>query len=90
MEVCSREEIVEVASPSDDDGVPSLTVSDLATRWSTNRRLIWVLVERGEIPIVRIGPRLVRFRPSDVIAYEQAQSRPAIRGPLAGLEVPVS
>jgi len=39
-----------------------LTYREAAKRLSICERTLWGLVDRGEIPTVRIGPRGVRFR----------------------------
>lgn len=38
---------------------------------------------RREMPVVRVGRRLIRYRVSDLIRYIEAHYEPALRGPLA-------
>lgn len=47
---------------------PSLLVDVLeaAHLLSVGERTVWALVERGELPRVRLGRRITRFRRSDV------------------------
>jgi excisionase family DNA binding protein len=45
-----------------------LTVADAAEFLAISRRQVYVLLERGELPAVRVGTRL-RLIPADVRAY---------------------
>jgi excisionase family DNA binding protein len=45
-----------------------LTVADTADFLAISRRQVYVLLERGELPAVRVGTRL-RLIPADVRAY---------------------
>lgn len=50
---------------------PSLyTPKDIAARWQVSVRLIHNMIERGELPAVRLGPKLLRIRPTDIDALE--------------------
>lgn len=51
-----------------------LSVAQLADLWGCSRQHVYNLVARREIDALRVG-NLVRFRPQDVEAYEEAQCR---------------
>ena len=43
-----------------------LTAEQVAEILAVSNRRVWQMARRGEIPVVRIGPRAVRFHPHDV------------------------
>jgi excisionase family DNA binding protein len=43
-----------------------LTVTEVADRAQVSVRTVWRWVDEGRLPIVRLGPRIVRFHPHDV------------------------
>jgi excisionase family DNA binding protein len=45
-----------------------MTVADAAEFLSVSRRQVYLLLERGELPAVRVGARL-RLIPSELAAY---------------------
>jgi excisionase family DNA binding protein len=45
-----------------------MTVADAAAFLAISRRQVYLLVERGELPNVRVGSRL-RFVPDEIWAY---------------------
>jgi excisionase family DNA binding protein len=45
-----------------------MTVADAAGFLAVSRRQVYLLVERGELPIVRVGTR-IRFVPEEVWSY---------------------
>jgi excisionase family DNA binding protein len=45
-----------------------MTVADAAEFLAVSRRQVYLLVERGELPTVRVGTRL-RFVPDEIWAY---------------------
>jgi excisionase family DNA binding protein len=47
-----------------------LSVEELATRWRVNRKSIYEAIARGELPVVRIGPRIIRVARSVVESIE--------------------
>jgi excisionase family DNA binding protein len=54
-----------------------MTVADASSFLSVSRRQVYLLVERGELPAVRVGQRL-RFLPDEVQDYlEQHREVPA-------------
>lgn len=54
---------------------PSLTVKDLVKRWGIDRETIYSWNRRGTGPtFVRVGTR-IRYRLSDVLAYEAARTQ---------------
>lgn len=55
---------------------PLLTLEEAAARTGTTPRLIRRLVERRELPSVKVG-RYVRIAPRDLESYIAAQTRPA-------------
>ncbi|MHB8246847.1 MAG: helix-turn-helix domain-containing protein [Acidimicrobiales bacterium] len=46
-------------------------------------RTVRELRARRELPVVRAGQRLIRHRLSDLFAYADVHTEPALRGPLA-------
>ena len=49
---------------------PLLTVDQLARRWNASKSLVYLKSSAGELRKVKIG-NLLRFRLSDILAYEQ-------------------
>jgi excisionase family DNA binding protein len=50
-----------------DQRVPQLlTVEQVAEQLSLNKQTVWALARNGQIPVVRISPRRLRFDPDDV------------------------
>lgn len=47
---------------------PLLTVSEAASFLSVSRRQVYLLIERGELPTVRVGTR-IRLIPEEMRAY---------------------
>jgi excisionase family DNA binding protein len=47
-----------------------LTVADAAAYFAVSRRQVYVLLDRGELPAVRVGSRL-RLIPADLRDYVQ-------------------
>jgi excisionase family DNA binding protein len=45
-----------------------MTVADAAGFLAVSRRQVYLLVERGELPTVRVGTR-IRFVPEEIWAY---------------------
>lgn len=43
-----------------------LTVEQVAAQLQTSRQAVWALARNGQIPVVRISPRRLRFEPDDV------------------------
>lgn len=54
-----------------------LTEQQLAERWQTSDRSIRRLVAAGDLRPVRIAPQIVRFRLTDVEAFEAAKQEAA-------------
>lgn len=59
-----------------------LSTSEVAAQLGTTLRHVRELRARRELPAILIG-RLVRYDPSDLGAYLDANRQPALRGPLA-------
>ena len=49
-----------------------LTADDLAERWGKSRYVIYEMVKRHEVPVLKIG-RSVRFRVTDIEKWEAKQ-----------------
>ncbi len=49
-----------------------LTVGQTARRLNVSRSSVYALIERGELPAIRLG-RVIRFRPEDVDEVYQRQ-----------------
>lgn len=47
-----------------------LTVKAVADRFAISARTVERWIERGELPAVRLGPKLTRIRPIDLEAFE--------------------
>jgi excisionase family DNA binding protein len=47
-----------------------LTAEQLAARWQVPVAQVYRLTRRGEIPVVRLGPRYVRFRLDAIERFE--------------------
>lgn len=45
-----------------------MTVADAAAFLAVSRRQVYLLVERGDLPTIRVGSRL-RFVPNEIWAY---------------------
>ena len=56
------------SSPERTEPERLLTVGDAADFLAISRRQVYVLLERGELPAVRVGTRL-RLIPADLRAY---------------------
>jgi excisionase family DNA binding protein len=48
-----------------------LTINDLALRWRVDRKSLYGMIDRGELPVMRIG-RLIRVALAVVEQLEQA------------------
>lgn len=48
------------------------TPRDVAERWQVSVRTVQVMIERGELPALRLGPKLIRIHPNTVEALEAA------------------
>ncbi len=55
-----------------------LTVEDVRAELNIGRTLVYRLVERGALPVVRVG-RALRVRPADFEAYLEANLCPSPR-----------
>ena len=55
---------------------PFLTREELAELLKVDRRVVQLLIARGELPYLNIGPRVARFRLEDV---QQALTRNCLR-----------
>jgi excisionase family DNA binding protein len=57
-----------------------MTVADAAGYLAVSRRQVYLLIERGELPHVRVGER-VRFIPAEVRRYLERNRTPEMREP---------
>jgi excisionase family DNA binding protein len=87
--------------PFDDDGEPPqgspdyrdapmelrLSVAQVAKRWQCSGKHIYNLVERSDLPALRIGS-LIRFRREDIDAYENRTTTPRVQPPVPAPEPP--
>jgi excisionase family DNA binding protein len=55
---------------------PLLTINDAAEFLGISRRQVYTLLERRELPCVRVGER-TRFLPADLRAYLDSRREPA-------------
>jgi excisionase family DNA binding protein len=51
-----------------------VTVDELARYWMISRKQIYKLIEKGNLPAIRWGPRSLRIRTSDAIQFERLSS----------------
>jgi excisionase family DNA binding protein len=58
------------------DGHILLTVAEVARTLNIGRRQAWEMIWRGDLPIVRLGPRTVRVARSVLEEYVVVRSRP--------------
>lgn len=57
------------------------TIEELAENLKVNKRYIYRLTSRGEIPYTRVGSRYLRFRPSEIERWLHEQDHePVERG----------
>lgn len=63
-------------TPSGHDATRLLTADELAQRWQVRPKQVYALVNRGEVPCIRIG-RYRRFRLEAIEAWEAQQERSA-------------
>lgn len=47
-----------------------LTVHDVAQHWACSPRQVYTMIERGELPAIAFGPKLIRIRIEDVETVE--------------------
>ena len=57
------------------------SVADLARRWQCSTRHIRRLIDSGELPVHRMGEKLIRISAANVLLYE-AQCAIVSNGPL--------
>jgi excisionase family DNA binding protein len=50
---------------------PYVTTTDLAEYWSVSRKQIYKQIEAGTLKAIRLGPRLLRIRTADALAFER-------------------
>ena len=53
-----------------------MSVAQVAGLWGCSRQLVYNLVARNELAVIRVGS-LLRFRKEDIRAYEEARATPA-------------
>jgi excisionase family DNA binding protein len=47
-----------------------LTTKEVADLWNCSARQVYAMIERGQLPVVRFGPKLIRVHP-DAVAEVQ-------------------
>ncbi len=67
-----NELVFEVAPAQSAPDLRLLTAGDLAEEWRMDKSFIYRLMQRGEIPTVRIG-RCIRVRPADAEKFINAR-----------------
>jgi excisionase family DNA binding protein len=50
---------------------PYVTVAELAEYWLVGRKQIYKQIDAGQLPAIRLGPRLMRIRTKDAIDFER-------------------
>lgn len=66
------------------------TPKDIASRWQVSLRMVQNMIERGELPAVRLGPKLLRIRPADLDAVEASLCPTTNSNGLPSMESPPS
>lgn len=63
-----------------------LTADQLATRLGVSRKAVWEFARSGALPVIRLGPRRLRFDPRDVELWLQRRTtwRPQTAQPYFG------
>ena len=51
---------------------PYVTVAELAEYWLVGRKQIYKQIDAGTLPAIRLGPRLLRIRTADALAFERS------------------
>jgi len=65
-------------SPPAVDTLPQLlTAQQVAGRFGLSNKLVYLLAARGDLPVVRISKRAVRFDVYDVLAWLKERKSPA-------------
>jgi excisionase family DNA binding protein len=64
-----------------------LSVAQLAEMWGCSKNHVYNVVNRGELPCIRVGT-LLRFRREDVEAYENRDREPVLPAPKPEVAVP--
>lgn len=57
------------------DQTRHMTPREVADRWQVSLRTVERIIASGQLPVLRLGPKLVRIRYDDMLAYEH--SRPS-------------
>jgi hypothetical protein len=47
-------------------------VAELAAHWLIGRKQIYKQIDAGTLSAIRLGPRLLRIRTADALAFEQS------------------
>ncbi len=51
---------------------PYVTVAELAEHWLIGRKQIYKQIDAGTLAAIRLGPRLLRIRTADALAFERS------------------
>ena len=62
---------------------PYVTVAELAEYWLVGRKQIYKQIDAGTLPAIRLGPRLLRIRTVDALAFERSANMRAAAAPAA-------
>ncbi|WP_412033236.1 excisionase family DNA-binding protein [Nitratireductor aquimarinus] len=63
-----------------DDETPSVfTPRTLAERWECSERHVRNLIDKGELPVFRLGGKLLRIRRETVESYELGDRSPGLQ-----------
>lgn len=52
-------------------GKQLLTTKQVAEIWNCSPRQVYAMIERGELPVVRFGPKLIRIHPDTVESVQE-------------------
>ena len=78
-----REKYVEPIEPAPSDSQPEelYTYDEVSSMLKVSKNTLYFWVAQGVIPHVRLGPRTVRFRRSELHAWLQGNGNGGRRGP---------
>ena len=57
-----------------------LTAADAAKALAISPRTLWTLTDNGEIPVVHVTPRSIRYDPRDLLAWIDRRKATAAAG----------
>ena len=62
-----------MTTPTEEELVGALTITELCKRWKTSRQAIWGAIKAGKLRPFKIGKRTLRFAAAEVERFEREQ-----------------